>query len=193
MILRSMKAQEIADLNSRLTLRNDEIADYRRKLDGKTPDEAKDFVEALEMEVAVEAEPPTPASAPAPPAVARPRARPAPRAVAEARVFLSRDEYEIARAKTEGMTSLQAAQELQNLNGKWRELRGPLFDVRQSSGRILVFVRGDGAIIGCRFDPEWADRLSRLRVGEEITLIGRIRGFHGVRLESCELVDPAGL
>jgi len=52
LIIRSMKAQEVADLNSRLTLRNDEIADYRRKLDGKSPDEAKARLDELEARVA---------------------------------------------------------------------------------------------------------------------------------------------
>lgn len=52
LVLRAMKAQEIADLNSRLTLRNDEIADYRRKLDGASPDEAKARLDELEARVA---------------------------------------------------------------------------------------------------------------------------------------------
>lgn len=51
LVLRSLKAQEIADLNSRLTLRNDEISDYRRKLDGKSPDEAKARLDELEARV----------------------------------------------------------------------------------------------------------------------------------------------
>lgn len=52
LVLRALKAQEIADLNSRLTLRNDEITDYRRKLDGKSPDEAKARLDELEARVA---------------------------------------------------------------------------------------------------------------------------------------------
>lgn len=45
-----LKAQQIADLESRLTLRNDEIADYRRKLDGASPDVAKARLDALELQ-----------------------------------------------------------------------------------------------------------------------------------------------
>lgn len=52
LVLRSLKAQEIADLNSRLTLRNDEISDYRRKLDGKSPEEAKARLDELEARIA---------------------------------------------------------------------------------------------------------------------------------------------
>ncbi|MBU4198152.1 MAG: hypothetical protein KJ911_15540 [Alphaproteobacteria bacterium] len=52
LIIRSLKVQEVADLNSRLTLRNDEIADYRRKLDGASPDEAKARLDELEAQVA---------------------------------------------------------------------------------------------------------------------------------------------
>lgn len=51
MILRSAKAQQIADLESRLTLRNDEIEDYRRKLNGDSPDEAKARLDAMEAQL----------------------------------------------------------------------------------------------------------------------------------------------
>lgn len=51
-LLRALKAQEIEDLKSRLTLRNDEISDYQRKLNGASPDEAKARLDALEATVA---------------------------------------------------------------------------------------------------------------------------------------------
>jgi len=51
-VLRTLKAQEISDLKSRLTLRNDEIADYRRKLDGASPDEARARLDELAAQVA---------------------------------------------------------------------------------------------------------------------------------------------
>lgn len=193
LILRAMKAQEIADLNSRLTLRNDEIADYRRKLDGKSPDEAKAFVEALEVEAAVEAEAdaaPSPPPSPKPAPRRAPRAQPAPEAPG-ARSFVSAEEYEAALAKTAQMTSIQSAKELEGLVGKWRTLTGPLYDVRASSkDQLIVFVQSEGSVLGCRFNGEWADRLSLLRTGEDITLIGRIAGFSsGVRLDHCELVE----
>jgi hypothetical protein len=53
LILRGLKAQEIADLNSRLTLKNDEISEYRRKLDGASPDEAKARLDDLEARIAL--------------------------------------------------------------------------------------------------------------------------------------------
>jgi len=201
LILRALKAQEIADLNSRLTLRNDEISDYRRKLDGKTPDEAKNFVEALEVEVAVEADAAetavaTVAEVPAEPApkpkrVESSRRRQLPPVTpAGEREVISMDAYEEARAKTGNMTSLQAARELDGLIGKWRTLRAPLFDIRQSpDGRMLVFVKGDGSIVGCRFRSEWIEPLSELQVGADIALVGRIASFSGgVQLDDCELV-----
>lgn len=205
LVLRSLKAQEIADLNSRLTLRNDEIADYRRKLDGKTPDEAKSFVEALEVEVAVETDAAETSAAEALPEVQpqpQPQLRPPSLSArrrqlpnvepAGERELISVDAYEEARARTASMTSLQAAQELDGLLGKWRTLRGPLFDIRSSAdGRALVFVRGDGSVVGCRFRSDWVGALSELQTGTDITIIGRITSFStGVQLDDCELVEP---
>lgn len=46
-VVRWSKAKEISDLESRLKLRDDEIADYKRKLDGATPDEAHHQIEEL--------------------------------------------------------------------------------------------------------------------------------------------------
>lgn len=197
LILRAMKAQEIADLNSRLTLRNDEIADYRRKLDGKTPDEAKSFVEALEVEAAVKSDresqvesAPEPPPAPRRPPMAVAQAKREAPAAAGERVFVLQDEYDAALAKTEGLTSIQAAEELQDLVGKWRTLRGEIFDIRPSSSRFIVFIKGEDGILGCRFDSAWGPKLSEFRPGEEIALRGRILGFSaGVRLDNCELVD----
>ncbi len=51
-VLRSMKAQEIGDLHSRLALRKDEIEAYRRQLDGASPEQAKARLDALEATVA---------------------------------------------------------------------------------------------------------------------------------------------
>lgn len=48
LVIRALKAQQINDLESRLTLRNDEIEDYRRKLDGASPDEARARIDAIE-------------------------------------------------------------------------------------------------------------------------------------------------
>ncbi|WP_409018537.1 hypothetical protein [Brevundimonas vesicularis] len=48
LLIRALKAQQISDLESRLTLRNDEIEDYRRKLDGASPDEARARIDAIE-------------------------------------------------------------------------------------------------------------------------------------------------
>jgi len=47
LIVRAMKQQEIDDLTSRIGLRDDEVADYKRKLEGRTPDEAKAAIDEL--------------------------------------------------------------------------------------------------------------------------------------------------
>lgn len=51
-VVNRLKAEQIASLEGRLKLRDDEIADYKRKLSGATPDEAKNRIEVLEREVA---------------------------------------------------------------------------------------------------------------------------------------------
>lgn len=52
LVLRALKAQEIADLKSRLDLRIDEITDYRRRLDGASPEEAGARMDDLEAQLA---------------------------------------------------------------------------------------------------------------------------------------------
>ena len=47
-----LKANQLENLKSRLALRDDEIADYRRKLEGASPDEAKARMDMLEHEIA---------------------------------------------------------------------------------------------------------------------------------------------
>jgi len=44
-------SSQIANLQSRLSLRDDQIADYKTKLEGATPDEAKKRLDALELQV----------------------------------------------------------------------------------------------------------------------------------------------
>lgn len=51
-VVKSLKAQEVADLTSRLDLKNDEVTDYKRKLEGRTPDEAKAAIESLTRRLA---------------------------------------------------------------------------------------------------------------------------------------------
>ena len=44
-------SSQIANLQSRLSLKDDQIADYKTKLEGATPDEAKRRLDALELQV----------------------------------------------------------------------------------------------------------------------------------------------
>lgn len=51
-ILSYAKGNQIGNLESRLALRDDEIANYKRQLEGATPDEARERIERLETELA---------------------------------------------------------------------------------------------------------------------------------------------
>lgn len=46
-----LKSNQISDLTGRLALRDDEISDYRRKLSGASPDEAKARIDGLESRI----------------------------------------------------------------------------------------------------------------------------------------------
>jgi len=50
-LVRAIKAQEIANLKSQLDLKSAEISEYRRKLGGASPDQAKERIDALEAEL----------------------------------------------------------------------------------------------------------------------------------------------
>ena len=51
-VINHLKANQIGNFESRLRLRDDEIADYKRKLEGASPDEAAARIAALEAVVA---------------------------------------------------------------------------------------------------------------------------------------------
>lgn len=52
-IVTHLKANTVETLESRLKLRDDEIADYKRKLSGASPDEARSRIDALELSVSL--------------------------------------------------------------------------------------------------------------------------------------------
>jgi len=51
-VVNHLKANQIETLSARLVLRDDEISDYKRKLSGASPSEAKARIEALEQAIA---------------------------------------------------------------------------------------------------------------------------------------------
>lgn len=51
-VINHLKSNQIGNLESRLSLRDDEIANYKRKLEGATPDEAAERIDRLEREIA---------------------------------------------------------------------------------------------------------------------------------------------
>lgn len=196
--LKQLKSQEITNLNGILALREAEIADYRRKLDVRTPEEAQAQLESAQVTAAVESEDqPSEQTAPAPPTIRQAAPRTSRRKPPEAepeksRTYIAESDYLEAARATKGMTHLQASESLSGFLGRWVRLSGPLFDVRKSSSGLLLFLRVNGKITGCRFSAEWADRLNQLRAGDPVVVAGRIRSLSsGVMLEHCELVDQS--
>jgi hypothetical protein len=58
LVVKALKAEQVGSLEARLKLRDDEIADYKRKLDGASPQQAHDRIEALERRIGqLEADP----------------------------------------------------------------------------------------------------------------------------------------
>lgn len=47
-----MATKRISDLEERIRLRDDQLSDYKKRLDGASPDQAADRIAALEMQVA---------------------------------------------------------------------------------------------------------------------------------------------
>lgn len=100
-------------------------------------------------------------------------------------------------------TGIQATQMTKPFVGKWMRLSGPLGEVlapRPEYGAQLTFQKNDPkgetdwfryVLIFMRFDPPWVDRLSILRRGDQLTVIGQIKTVEPLvlNLDHCELVD----
>jgi hypothetical protein len=99
-----------------------------------------------------------------------------------------------------GHTHIQAEKLTEAYRGKWLKVSGPLGDVmgNTSERAQVTFARNAPIFVGRYFQvfmyfdrSQWDDRLSVLRPGTKITVIGRIREINRieVHLENCELVD----
>jgi hypothetical protein len=94
----------------------------------------------------------------------------------------------------EGHTQIQGKKLVEPYIGKWMKASGRLRDVHPNGAILVTFIHeGQVALSDIRmfFEERWLDRLSILRRGDELTVIGQITKVDGmgVRLENCELVD----
>lgn len=98
------------------------------------------------------------------------------------------------RGLFEGRTDVQAQKEVDIWIGKWMPVSGVVDDVQgdESWGFSVTF---DDlpfpSKAWMRFNGAWAGRLSVLKPGDAVTVLGKITAVNGaqVTLEECELVD----
>ncbi len=94
-----------------------------------------------------------------------------------------------------GYTILQAKKLAENYMGKWMKLAGPINDVTQLGDTYIVYLENhlyqSGATVSMRFDKSWKDRLSVLKIGDNIVVLGQIKEIDRtvVLLDKCELID----
>ena len=90
-------------------------------------------------------------------------------------------------------TQIQAAKLLDVYIGKWMKIYGTIADIRQLSNSYQVsFSRSHEikTIIIMYFNKEWVDRLSVLKLGDELGVLGQIEKADrlSLSLNNCELI-----
>jgi hypothetical protein len=96
-----------------------------------------------------------------------------------------------------GHTSIQAQRLAEPFIGKWMKISGSLGDVLGDSAPLgLVIFEGrsmfDRNLVNMFFkSPEWLNRLSTLKRGDSITVVGEIKEVNSlsVKLDNCEIAD----
>jgi hypothetical protein len=88
-------------------------------------------------------------------------------------------------------TTVQAKKLVEAYIGKWMRVSGPLGDVWPNQVTFEHRLFGS-AVVFMYFSPEWTDRLSVLRRGDHLAVLGQIRNVNSmeVHLENCELAAP---
>jgi hypothetical protein len=95
-----------------------------------------------------------------------------------------------------GHTSIQAKKLAEAFIGKWMKISGHVDDVlgstdlqRQVTFKGRSIFNNDQVFL--YFRPEWFDRLSTLKPGDKITVIGQLIEANKIEihLANCELVD----
>jgi hypothetical protein len=75
--------------------------------------------------------------------------------------------------------------------GKWMRVAGPVSDIDNAG---IVFIRHENtnkAILLEFNEAKWVERISVLRLGDEVAVLGQLQYISGIgiRLENCELLD----
>jgi hypothetical protein len=92
-------------------------------------------------------------------------------------------------------TEIQARMRVADVIGKWMKVSGPLGNVGDCTSSLQVtfaYRPSPRAVVYMYFyKKKWFDRLSFLNVGDNITVVGRIREVRGggLYLDNCELID----
>jgi hypothetical protein len=94
----------------------------------------------------------------------------------------------------EGRTSIQATKMAGAFIGKWMKHSGNLNEVLSSTGKVAQVTLAMPALkftdVYMLFDAEWLERLSVLKHGDPVRIIGQIDEIHRthIQLQHCELV-----
>jgi hypothetical protein len=120
---------------------------------------------------------------------------PAPVPILEERIFVGPDiTPQFLFSLLSGHTEVQAGKLLDIYVGKWITLAGDVTHVGKfENGSSTVMFSHDsfgGVLVSMEFGASWTGRLSILRQGNNINVIGRITSVDALRvkLEDCELV-----
>jgi hypothetical protein len=98
----------------------------------------------------------------------------------------------------EGHTDIQAQKLIQPFVGKWMEISGKLGEVSEGHGFLQVTLQSAYPLVTIlavrvymHFHVKWTDRLSVLRQGDALTIVGQIDRVDklSVVLRACELVS----
>jgi hypothetical protein len=96
-----------------------------------------------------------------------------------------------------GHTAIQQKKITEIYIGKWLKISGPVFDVLQTSSKdtTLVALRPNGlsGMAKLWFSKGWSERTSTLRVGQNVSVIGKITYISelDIELHECELETHA--
>jgi len=113
------------------------------------------------------------------------------------RVFVKIDPNHLHRLSKE-LTSLQLREITKQYTGHWARVRVPIHNVVQfSSGTLSIYyyaIKINNAVdfsVQMRFNSDWHNRLSILRIGEWVTVDGKIDELDSseIVLENCELLQ----
>lgn len=112
----------------------------------------------------------------------------------ESRVFVDVQPAYLA-GLLEGHSSTKARMLMQAYLGKWIRVSGKVDEVRATNTFLRLSFQDENGeenppLTLMYFTKQWADRLSVLRKGDPVTVVGRIEGVEGrvVSLDQCELV-----